>query len=138
MRPLMRTDSERLMREGIATGMVTFESLLKHTRWSRDTLTKTVCHQVGGAHHKLMFETLGLDPAIDFSTLEWLGNTGSVALPMTMAMASERGWLRRGDKVGMLGIGSGINCIMLAVDWHQNAPTRVPRPHRPVETASKR
>ena len=64
-----------------------------------------------------MFESLGLDPAIDFATLETLGNTGAAALPVTMALGIEQGRLQAGDRVAMLGIGSGINCLMLAVEW---------------------
>ena len=66
-----------------------------------------------------MLEALGLDPAIDFATLEWLGNTGSVALPMTLAIGLESGIVKPGDQVGLLGIGSGINCLMLAAQWQR-------------------
>ena len=52
---------------------------------------------------------------IDFETLPRLGNTGSVALPITMALGVERGRLEKNDRVAMLGIGSGINSLMLAV-----------------------
>ncbi len=117
MQPLMQTDSERLMQEGIATGVETFHALLAATGWTHDDIDKTVCHQVGSAHRKLMLESLGIDPAIDFATLSWLGNTGSVALPLTMARALEAGFIGSGDHVGMLGIGSGINSIMLGVRW---------------------
>ncbi len=41
-----------------------------------------------------MFESLGLDPAIDFATVETLGNTGAAALPITMALGIEQGRLR--------------------------------------------
>lgn len=129
MRPLMATDSEALMREGIATGVTTFEALLQQSGWSRDSLKKTICHQVGSAHHKLMFEKLGLDASIDFATLQWLGNTGSVALPITMALAADRGWFVPGDTIGLLGIGSGINCVMMGVDWQQTAATNSQGPH---------
>lgn len=118
--PLMRTDSERLMHEGIATGAATFERFLADAGWTRDDVTKTFCHQVGSMHHKLMFEALGLEPRGDYTTLQWLGNTGSCALPTTMAIGIERGHLQRGDRVGMLGIGSGINCLMLGVDWQES------------------
>ena len=64
-----------------------------------------------------MFETLGLDAKIDFTTLEWLGNTGSVAAPMTAAIGIENGRLERGDRVAMMGIGSGINVIILGLQW---------------------
>ncbi|MDP6447668.1 MAG: 3-oxoacyl-ACP synthase III, partial [Pirellulaceae bacterium] len=123
MQPLMQTDSEVLMREGIATGGETFVEFLGESGWDIDDIHRTVCHQVGSAHRKMMLEQLGLDPSNDFTTLEWLGNTGSVALPITMAIAAERKFLKAGDHVGMLGIGSGINCLMLGVDW-QSARVR--------------
>ena len=117
MRPLMQTDSEALMREGIATGAETFRHFLDEMGWRREDLNKTFCHQVGSTHRKLMFEALGLDTAIDFPTVEVLGNTGSVALPISMALGIEAGCLEPGDRVGMLGIGSGINCLMVGVEW---------------------
>ena len=81
MKPLMDTDSERLMREGIRTGAETFPDFLAETGWTHDCLDRTFCHQVGTSHRKMMLEALGLDERIDFATLQWLGNTGSVALP---------------------------------------------------------
>jgi 3-oxoacyl-[acyl-carrier-protein] synthase-3 len=117
MQPLMETDSEQLMREGIATGVDTFQGFLAEANWSCEQLNKTFCHQVGAAHRKLMLESLGIAPERDYATLEWLGNTGSVALPITMAVGLEDGHVVSGDNVGMLGIGSGINCLMLGARW---------------------
>jgi len=113
----MNTDSERLMRDGIAIAQETFGEFLAAAGWQRDTLHKTFCHQVGRAHHRLLFESLGLDQSIDFATYEWLGNTGSAALPVSASLGIEQGHLARGDHVGLLGIGSGINCLMLAAEW---------------------
>ncbi len=117
---LMNTDSERLMHEGIATGVETFSAFLDEAGWSSDDVAKTFCHQVGAGHRRLMLESLDLDPAHDFATLEWLGNTGSAALPVTMAIGLEQAFVRAGENVGMLGIGSGINCLMLAVQWRKS------------------
>lgn len=113
----MHTDSEALMREGIATGRATFEKLLDATGLNRNDIDRTFCHQVGVAHRKLLFEALELDPAIDYATLEVLGNTGSVALPVTMARGLEARPAQAGDRLVLLGIGSGINCVMLACEW---------------------
>lgn len=115
--PLMTTDSERLMAEGIATGVATFRDFLAETGWSREEVERTFCHQVGSTHRKLMLESLGLPLENDFATLEWLGNTGSAALPTTMAIGIEQGFVQPGQKIGMLGIGSGINSVMLGVQW---------------------
>jgi 3-oxoacyl-[acyl-carrier-protein] synthase-3 len=72
---------------------------------------------VGTAHRKKLYDTLGLDVVRDFSTFESLGNTGSVALPATLAAAIEAGAVCEGQRVGLLGIGSGLNCLMLALEW---------------------
>lgn len=117
---MMDTDSELLMRQGIATGVETFRRFLGVAGWEPEDIQRTFCHQVGAAHRKLMLESLGLDLANDFATLETLGNTGAAALPVTMALGIEQGRLSSGDHVAMLGIGSGINCQMLAVEWQKS------------------
>ena len=116
---LMWTDSETLMREGVAAAGKTFADFLAEMNWTAEDVQKTFCHQVGRAHRRLLFETLGLDERIDYSTVEYLGNTGSVALPMTASIGIENAHLQPGDRVAMLGIGSGINVIMLGVEWRE-------------------
>lgn len=130
MSPLMTTDSETLMREGIETGRITFEKFLKQTGWSLEQIDKSFCHQVGTTHRKLMLESLGIPVAKDFMTVEWLGNTGSAALPTTMAIGLEKGFIDSGDQIAMLGIGSGINSLMIGVDW-QTVPQKpiLDKPH---------
>lgn len=119
MQPLMETDSETLMHEGIATGADTFKQFLTVSGWTVDDIDKTVCHQVGAGHRKLMLESLGIATDGDYTTFQWLGNTGSVALPITMAIGLEKGHVVSGDRVALLGIGSGINCLMMAVEWQK-------------------
>ena len=116
--PRMRTDSEGMLQTGCALAAETWKAFKRELGWSNDTADWLFGHQVGAAHRRLLRETLQLDPAKEFSTLEWTGNTGSVAAPMTAAIAIERGTVGAGDQFGLLGIGSGLNSIMLAVDWH--------------------
>lgn len=125
VRPLMTTDSEALLHGGIAAAGEAFGGFLGALDWAVEDIDKTVCHQVGIAHKKLLFQKLGLDPARDFSTFEFLGNTGSAALPVTAALGIEQGHLKTGDRVAMMGIGSGINVVMLGVEW-QTAPLVAP------------
>ncbi|TWT48654.1 3-oxoacyl-ACP synthase III [Botrimarina hoheduenensis] len=114
---VMHTDSERLMRAGVNAGCQNFQRLLEVTGWSRDDINRTFCHQVGSAHRKLMLSELGLPLERDYATLEWLGNTGSAALPATLSIGIEQGLLSDGDQIALLGIGSGVNCLMMAVRW---------------------
>ena len=116
---LMQTDSERLLQEGLNTGVATFADFLAASGWSREQIHKTICHQITGTHRRMMLESLGLTVERDYATFPWLGNTGSVALPITLALAVETGFIQSQEHVALLGIGSGINSLMLAVDWQR-------------------
>ena len=64
-----------------------------------------------------LLAALGIAPEKDYSTFPFLGNIGTVSLPLTAALAEEREFLRPGDRVGWLGIGSGLNCLMLGLQY---------------------
>ena len=118
MMPLMDTDSEKLMAEGIATGVAAFDQLLGEMQWNRDQIDRTICHQVGTRHREAMLGSMSLPLDRDSVTFNKLGNTGSVALPLTVAAAAARGELTKGARTAMLGIGSGINSVMFACEWN--------------------
>jgi 3-oxoacyl-[acyl-carrier-protein] synthase-3 len=113
----MQTDSEQLLLAGVELASETWREFSGGGGWAPSSFDRFVCHQVGSVHRRKLYETLGLDLAKDFSTFETLGNTGSVALPSTLAAAIETGAVREGNRVGLLGIGSGLNCLMLALEW---------------------
>jgi 3-oxoacyl-[acyl-carrier-protein] synthase-3 len=85
--------------------------------WTEADIDRVICHQVGSAHQTTILKTLGIDARKDFTTFEFLGNIGTVSLPITAAIAAERGVLKAGDRTALLGIGSGLNCMMLGVQW---------------------
>lgn len=113
----MATDSEKLLHEGCRLARSTWDKARSLLGWENKNVDRTFCHQVGSAHRRLLFNSLELDPQKDFSTFEFLGNTGSVALPITMAMGTEKNPPPPGANIAMLGIGSGLNCLMLGVKW---------------------
>ncbi len=113
----MQTDSEALLIAGVSLAQRTWEKFTSECGWDKADFKRFVCHQVGSTHRRKLYESLGLDLEKDFSTFETLGNTGSVALPSTLAIADEQAVVKSGDRIGLLGIGSGLNCLMLAVEW---------------------
>lgn len=120
MAPLMNTDSEALLNAGVETGVATLKDFFHVTGWSTETVDRTICHQVGIAHQRQMLSAFGFDSVNDFVTFDTLGNTGAAALPVTMAMACEQNFVQPRHKVAMLGIGSGINSMMMAVEWNKS------------------
>lgn len=115
--PVMKTDAVGVLRNGVTLGIETHQAFLREMGWPEGSLDRVICHQVGAAHQKTILESLGIPPEKDFVTFPFLGNIGTVSLPITAALAAERGVLRKGDRVGFFGIGSGLNCMMLGIDW---------------------
>ncbi|MDX2187461.1 MAG: 3-oxoacyl-ACP synthase III [Opitutaceae bacterium] len=113
----MQTDSEQMLVAGVELARGTWEEFAQQTGWSSESVSHTICHQVGAAHRRKLYETLGLPLEKDFSTFETLGNMGSVSLPATLALAIEAGRIREKESIALLGIGSGLNCMMLGVEW---------------------
>jgi len=113
----MQTDSERMLEAGVDLAKRTWDQFVASTGWTTESVDNAICHQVGSAHRRRLFETLGLDLAKDFSTFETLGNMGSASLPATLSAAAAAGRIQEGSKVALMGIGSGLNCLMLALEW---------------------
>lgn len=113
--PLMQTDSEAMLHAGNALLARTWERFAAEVGWSTADVERVVTHQVGVQHRRLVLGTLGLDPALDFPTVETCGNVGSVSLPLSYTLAREQGFLAPGQRLAMLGIGSGLQAQVLAV-----------------------
>jgi len=117
LRAFAATDSAAVLEHGVALGEKTWADFLETMQWSVPDVDRTICHQIGAAHRTTMLSKLGVAPEQDFVVYEHLGNTGTVALPLATALADERDFLCAGHRVAMLGIGSGLNCLMLGVQW---------------------
>jgi 3-oxoacyl-[acyl-carrier-protein] synthase-3 len=113
----MQTDSEQLLIAGVEVAKRAWTAFQKETGWGSASIDRYVCHQVGAMHRRRLYEAIGVDLARDFSTFETLGNMGSVSLPATLVKAVEGGAVVEGNRVALMGIGSGINCMMLALEW---------------------
>lgn len=113
----MLTNSEELLLAGIAVARRAWARFTQLTGWTAATPDRVITHQVGRAHSRELFNALGLDLAKDYTTFESLGNVGSVSCPLTLARAIEAGALGPGQKAALLGIGSGLSSLMMAVEW---------------------
>lgn len=113
----MLTEAEALLKAGIALAGRTWQRFLSLMAWTSNDIDHFVCHQVGRTHQRALFDALGLDQAKDFTTYATMGNVGSVSLPLTLHRAIEAGVIQSRQRVALLGIGSGLSCMMLGVQW---------------------
>ena len=114
---MMETNAIGMLRHGGELIRKLGEAFFKELGWTREELDKIIMHQVARSNRDAMINNLDLTVEKDFSTFPFLGNMGTVSLPVTAAIAEERGVLKRGQKVGFVGIGSGLNAMMLGWEW---------------------
>lgn len=113
----MRTDSTTLLREGLKVIAAAWEGFKEELGWDASIVDKVFTHQVSEKQRVMGLKMIGLRDGIDYPTLTYLGNIASVSAPLCMAMGEEKGFLNDGDRVCMIGVGSGINSIILGIQW---------------------
>jgi 3-oxoacyl-[acyl-carrier-protein] synthase III len=113
----MMTDTRVLLSEGLKLAAKTFQAAKIALDWVVGELDQFVIHQVSKVHTESLVKLLGLDPDKVHAIYPEMGNIGPASVPIVLARAVELGKIRRGDRVALLGIGSGLNCAMAEVVW---------------------
>jgi len=117
-RTWMHTDSGTLLKEGSKVIYQAWERFLKELGWTPNKIDHFFTHQVSEPVRRSVYRELGLPKeGLDYPTLKFLGNTASVAAPICMALGIHNGILKDGDKVCLLGAGSGLNSLILGIQW---------------------
>ena len=113
----MVTDTRTLLAEGLALAARTYAAAGSELGWAGVELDHYVLHQVSQVHTAALLDLLGIDPAQALTTFPEYGNVGPASVPLTLSKLQEAGRLNAGDRVGLLGIGSGLNCSMAEILW---------------------
>ncbi|MEE4303831.1 MAG: 3-oxoacyl-ACP synthase III [Wenzhouxiangella sp.] len=113
----MYTDTRSLMSAGLELATQTFEAARSAFGWKASELDQFIIHQVSKVHTESLVQVLGLDPEKVHVIYPEMGNVGPASAPIALAKAAAEGKLGKGDRVALLGIGSGLNCSMAEVVW---------------------
>ena len=110
----MTTDSRALLEAGTIASKETWtDALALHPHWN--DLDTYIIHQVSQVHTDTITSTLGIDPSRVPLIFPDYGNLGPASIPYALAL--HQGELTKGDQVGFLGIGSGINTTAMEMTW---------------------
>ena len=113
----MQTDAGGLLTAGLELAAATFEKAEDELKWRPEDLDQFILHQVSAVHTAKLTGLLGLDDNKVFKTFPEYGNVGPAAIPITLSKALEEDRINKGDRVALMGIGSGLNCTMMEVRW---------------------
>ena len=113
----MKTRAKELMMAGVGLGAQTYARACEVMDWGPDKLDVAVIHQVTRAHTEGFAALTGL-PMERIPTIyqEW-GNIGPASIPTTLQLGVEDGTIQRGQRIGLMGVGSGLNSTMAEVVW---------------------
>ena len=78
-------------------------------------MDRYVIHQISQVHTGAMCAQLGIDPARVPKTFPMHGNIGPASVPFTLAREVHD--LVDGDRVLLMGIGSGLNASCTEIVW---------------------
>lgn len=114
----MRTNAQALLIAGVELATKTWKLACETLKnWSDETIALYAPHQVSLRHTAAVCDNAGITMDKMYLNLYTHGNMGPAAMPTSLAMAEEDGRIQAGNHVGLLGIGSGLNCTMMSVTW---------------------
>lgn len=109
----MRTDTKGLLVAGLALSSAAWQEAQSEFDWS--DMDRYVSHQISQVHTDAMCTALGIDPSRVPRTFPTRGNIGPASVPFTLA--GEVDTLSAGDRVVLMGIGSGLNVSCVELAW---------------------
>ncbi|HHW4678748.1 MAG TPA: 3-oxoacyl-ACP synthase III [Xylella sp.] len=113
----MVTDTRLMLIEGMKLTQKTFAVAKQVLGWAVEELDQFVIHQISRPHTEAFIKSLGIDRAKVMTIFREYGNIGPASVPIVLSKLKEMGRLKKGDRIALLGIGSGLSCAMSEVVW---------------------
>lgn len=111
---MMRTNATGLLTAGLELSAALWHDAAAEFDWAAG-MDRYVIHQVSQVHTAAICRKLGIDPARVPRTFPTRGNIGPASVPFTLA--TEVDSLEAGDRVLLMGIGSGLNASCTEIRW---------------------
>lgn len=109
----MYTNAKALLKGGLDLVVSAWKESAPEWNWS--SMDRYITHQVSSVHTNAIVKAAGLDPARVPTTFPRFGNVGPASIPITLVEEQER--LKKGDRVLLMGVGSGLNTAMMELAW---------------------
>ena len=113
----MVTDTRTLLVEGLKLAAKTFQAARAALGWVSGEMDEFVVHQISKVHTAAFVDLLGIDPRKVLTVFPEFGNIGPASVPIALSKLAELGRLKKGSRIALMGIGSGLNCSMAEVEW---------------------
>lgn len=113
----MTTDTRALLTEGMRLAGETFAVAQATMGWTQENIDHFVIHQVSRPHTQAFLQGFEINPDKVLTLFGQHGNLGPASVPTALSKLREAGKLERGQRIALMGIGSGLNCMMAEIQW---------------------
>lgn len=110
----MVTDLKGLLSAGLALSTDLWNDAVADLDWGKG-MQRYFIHQVSKVHTDAICERLDIDPTLVPRSFPEFGNIGPASVAFTLA--GEQHALQRGDRILLMGIGSGLNASCIELCW---------------------
>ncbi len=113
----MRTDGGALLMAGLGLAWTAWSQAQQQLGWSSANIDEYVVHQVSAVHTAQLAESFGADLGRFHKIYPTYGNIGPAGVPTVLKKSLDAGRIKDGQRLALMGIGSGLNCSMMEVVW---------------------
>lgn len=109
----MFTDAKGLLKGGLDLVVSAWKEASAEWNWS--SMDRYITHQVSSVHTNALIQATNIDRSRVPTTFPRFGNVGPASIPITLV--EEQASLKHGDRVLLMGVGSGLNTAMMELAW---------------------
>ncbi|TFD48040.1 3-oxoacyl-ACP synthase III [Cryobacterium sp. Hh7] len=109
----MFTDAKALLKGGMELVVSAWTEAKRDWSWSN--MDRYIVHQVSDVHTNAIVKATGMDKTKVPLTYPKLGNVGPASIPITLSQEASK--LQPGNRVLLMGVGSGLNTAMMELVW---------------------
>ena len=89
----------------------------KEANWNPKEVDHLFTHQVSTQTFQIISEATGIPLEKNVSTFPRFGNTAAASIPLAIHCAEQRGLLKKGDKIAIIGLAAGISTSVQLLIW---------------------
>lgn len=108
-------DGSKLLSFGVQLAQKTKQLGFEKYDWNKKQFDHYICHQVGEPTSRKVMEVWEEDFSKFYQTYPNFGNMASVSVIFTLSKAISNETIKKGERILLGGVGSGINCNLMEV-----------------------
>ena len=113
----MKTDTRGLLMAGLDVAKESYQDAYSQFGFQDESVDLYAIHQISEVHTQMVGDILGLSHDKIPRIFPMFGNTGPASIPMVLSKEKDAARLGDGQRIVMLGMGSGINASAYELIW---------------------